>query len=486
MASRKVPKKTNGRAKAHAQKARAMGQKAKPIYVPEHALDGICSRVLEKITPTPEEVSSEKKLVSKIIAKMRTIVPREIEIELAGSVAKGTNLRNDWDFDIFLLFPKSYTLKDLEVLGLEWAKKAVRPGKWHIGYAEHPYLNAVVEGRNVDVVPSFKIFSAEEMQSSVDRSQLHTIYVLEHLSAQGRGEVRLLKQFMKALGVYGAELKVGGFSGYLCELLILNCGSFRAVVEEATKWREPIIDIERHHDAKDLRGKFSEPMIVVDPVDRNRNVAAAVSRTTLSKFIVGCQNLLKEPSEAQFFPRRAPGEKEVLRKAIRSRSTEILGISFAAPKAVPDILWPQLRKAASNIAKQLEMSGFKLLGMEFWTDETSRCALLFELEVHALPSVVKVQGPEVHFDTQVGRFVDSHRKSAHKIWVEGSRIVALEKRKFKEASELLRHILGEPRKYGIPENLEKLVRKARIAKGEALLGSVPLEVMHRFLLGDEI
>jgi tRNA nucleotidyltransferase (CCA-adding enzyme) len=45
------------------------------------------------------------------------------------------------------------------------------------------------------------------------------------------GEVRLLKKFMKGTGVYGAEIKIGGFSGYLCELLILKYRSFAQTIE---------------------------------------------------------------------------------------------------------------------------------------------------------------------------------------------------------------------------------------------------------------
>ncbi|MFA6035933.1 MAG: CCA tRNA nucleotidyltransferase [Candidatus Micrarchaeia archaeon] len=486
-------KKAGGKASYYVNKAelqketgiREFPQK-KNIFTQEHTLDAICEKLKAQLRPLPSEVEEERKRVGGLMAKMRTIVPREVEIELAGSVAKGTNLRQDWDFDIFLLFPKEYSLKDLEVLGLEWAKASVKPHKWHIGYAEHPYLNAELDGRPVDIVPSFKIFAAEEMQSSVDRSQLHTRYVLENMSSAGKDEVRLLKQFMKALGVYGAELKIEGFSGYLCELLILNYGTFKELVEEAATWREPIIDIAKHHDGHDLRAKFSEPMIAVDPVDRNRNVAAAVSRTTLSKFIIGCQSLLEKPSVEKFLPKKIVGEKERLKKAIRARSTEVVGLIFSPPKVVPDILWPQLRKASTSIAKHLEMHGFKLLGSEFWSDEKKKCALLFEMEVHSLPKVVKVQGPEVHFDSQVSKFSDAHRKTAHKIWVEGSRIVALENRKFEDAAGLLKHIAREPELYGIPHNLYKLVKRAKLARGEALLSAVPAEVMHKFLLGEEL
>ena len=39
-------------------------------------------------------------------------------------------------------------------------------------------------------------------------------------------EVVLLKKFMESVGTYGSEFKVGGFSGYLCEMLILQYGNF--------------------------------------------------------------------------------------------------------------------------------------------------------------------------------------------------------------------------------------------------------------------
>ena len=458
----------------------------KTVYIPEHDLDGVCGRVLERVRPNEAEIWRERKEIEKLLLRMRGLIPAEIGIELAGSMAKGTNLRGALEFDIFMLFPKHYTLKDLEVLGLEWAKTAVAPHKWHVGYAEHPYLNAKVGNADVDLVPSFKITSAEEMQSSVDRSQLHTHYILRSMNEKQKDEVRLLKQFMKASGTYGAELRVGGFSGYLCELLILHYGSFRKLVEEAGTWHRPVIDLEKHYGERELAGAFSEPLIVIDPVDRRRNVAAAVSRTTLSKFIIGAQSLLKKPTEEKFFPKREVGERERLRREIRSRSTEVVGMIFSAPKAVPDVLWPQLKRASMSMGKQLGMNGFSLISSELWTDEKKKCALLFELEVHMLPKVVKVQGPEVHFDAQVENFVKKHRGSARKIWVEDARIVALEKRKFSDAAGLIKHIARNPDGYGIPEKMQACMRRGRLAKGEALLRLVPLEILHRFMFGEEL
>jgi tRNA adenylyltransferase (EC 2.7.7.25) len=54
--------------------------------------------------------------------------------------------------------------------------------------------------------------------------------VISNLHREQKDEVRLLKKFMKGIGVYGAEIKVKGFSGYVAELLVYFYDSFRNVL----------------------------------------------------------------------------------------------------------------------------------------------------------------------------------------------------------------------------------------------------------------
>jgi len=127
-------------------------------------------------------------------------------------------------------------------------------------YAEHPYINAVFSGYEVDLVPAFAVKSASEIKSAVDRTPFHNAYVTERIAGL-EDEVLLLKQFMKGIGVYGSELRKRGFSGYLAELLIIHYGSFIALLEAACEWKRSItIDIEKHgilvHD---------DPMVMIDP-----------------------------------------------------------------------------------------------------------------------------------------------------------------------------------------------------------------------------
>ncbi len=109
-------------------------------------------------------------------------------------------------------------------------------------------LLGFIEGFDVDFVPCYTIKNAEELKSAVDRTILHTEYVKKNLKPEQRNEVLLLKKFMESIHTYGAEFKVGGFSGYLCELLIINYGTFIEVLEAASeKWRpKTVIDIEKY------------------------------------------------------------------------------------------------------------------------------------------------------------------------------------------------------------------------------------------------
>ena len=187
-------------------------------------------------------------------------------------------------------------------------------------YAEHPYLQVFHGDYHADIVPAYKISSISEKGSAVDRSPLHTAFVNSRLDAKGKDGVRLLKRFMKNFGIYGAELRVEGFSGYLCELLIARYGSLLSLMEAAAGWREMVIDIESHHKEGHRKMFPNAPLVVIDPVDPGRNVAAVVAQTSLSRFIFECRRFLRAPSAKFFFSRKRQGTLAQIRKAMRPRS----------------------------------------------------------------------------------------------------------------------------------------------------------------------
>ena len=69
------------------------------------------------------------------------------------------------------------------------------------------------------LVPCYNV-TIGNWKSSADRSPYHTSYMKENLNTYLIEQVRLLKKFLKSIGVYGSQLAISGFSGYVTEVLI--------------------------------------------------------------------------------------------------------------------------------------------------------------------------------------------------------------------------------------------------------------------------
>lgn len=467
-----------------------MARKAPASDPTDHArMDLILAGALRKVKPSREQVEAERAATARIMKLVRERVPEDIGVALVGSVSKGTNLAGDFDIDIFLQFPRGkYTREDLETRGLEYAKRAVgKDGTWEIGFAEHPYLKAEMFGCEVEIVPSFKIESSSQLGSAADRSPLHTRYVLSRMTEKERDEVLLLKKFLKRLSVYGAEVKVEGFSGYLCELLVIHSKTFVSLLREASGWVEPVIDIEASYPAKaDARRKFSLPaLVVVDPVDPNRNVAAAVSETSLSRFIIAARAFLKAPSDEFFFetePRMTKRKLDEMRAALLGRETpHMYAMRFDAPDIIPDVLWPQLRRTARIIFERLEAAGFLVFDYGYWTDEKTSCVIIFELTVQSLPAIEKVAGPEIKHADGVLDFARKHRNPLAGPWVGGNRLYAAKKRRFTRACDLIEYVMTHPKEFAIPSRIAPFAEKSKRLKGGALLEKRYVRFVHDYI-----
>src|SRR6185503_494851 len=104
-------------------------------------------------------------------------------------------------------------------------------------YSDHPYVEAIVRGVRVNVVPCYDVEQGK-WQSAADRSPFHTEYVIKNMDGEKRDQVRLLKKFFKSAGIYGAEISTGGFSGYVSEVLVLKYGSLENVLHAAADMKE--------------------------------------------------------------------------------------------------------------------------------------------------------------------------------------------------------------------------------------------------------
>ncbi|UCF07723.1 MAG: CCA tRNA nucleotidyltransferase [Thermoplasmata archaeon] len=346
--------------------------------------------VLVRIMPGADENKRIAEVVEKVkvnILESAGTLGVEVEPLLVGSVAKDTHLSNP-DIDIFVLFPPSTRRDELERYGLDIGKAVL--DDFEERYAEHPYVRGTLDELSVEIVPCFRIEDPSQRMSAVDRTPFHTAYVINHQNEGHKDQIRLLKQFLKGIGIYGAEAEVEGFSGYLCELLILYYGNFRNVVLNAKDWKKGTVIAfnEMAH------GEFNESLVVIDPVDPGRNVASALSEENFALFIHACMEYHDNPKLEFFFPGDiVPENLEDLRQKLEERGTCVLGISFPAPKTLSDILHSQLRKAVRAIGKVCHMYGFGIIGSMYFVDRG--VLMLFEFEIFSLPTIKSHKGPPV-------------------------------------------------------------------------------------------
>ena len=344
--------------------------------------------------------------------------------EVHGSVARGTWIAGERDFDVFIVLEEGYGRRDLPAI-LDVVKGILGEG-WVEAYSEHPYLIADVDGYRVEFVPCFRVDPRKGLVSATDRTPLHTGFVVERLPVSARDEVRLLKRFMKGVGVYGAEVKVGGFSGYLCELLVIALGSFEGVLEAASGWRRgEVVDPVGGSDQDSLRKRFGEPLIVPDPVDPGRNVASAVSETRFWEFSAAARAFLEGPRWEFFYPVEGDVDVEGLLERVRGHGFDLVFLVVGDGEVeVPDVLWGQLYKSERALVAALREAGFSVVRSGVWSDEASRHVFVFELESAILPAFVRRMGPPVRMVKGGRRFLEAHAGSEETVsgpWVEGDR-----------------------------------------------------------------
>ena len=292
--------------------------------------------ILEKLRPAQEEIDAVRETTEKVICFINETCRDEgidAKAYIVGSVAKKTWLSGKSDIDIFITFPYEEEMDYLKEKGLYLAYKANNHFKGTASehYASHPYLTCDIDGLEIDIVPCYDLSGGKPIKSAVDRTILHTEFIKENLSEEQEDEVLLLKKFMDAVGTYGSEFKTGGFAGYLCELLILEYGTFEDTLRAAQNWKfNTVIDLKRYGTEKDFK---TDPLACIDPTDKNRNVGAALRIEKYVDFIVASRNFLdlldddgldedeKQEKLIEFFN---PLKKELLDKSTEEIAKNIL------------------------------------------------------------------------------------------------------------------------------------------------------------------
>lgn len=398
--------------------------------------------ILNDIKPTIDEINEINEISSRIINVLQDLCDGsniKAKVNLVGSVAKNTALKGKSDIDIFIAFPLDTDKHYLKETGLDLAHKCCEEfnciPEHH--FASHPYVTTDIEGYEVDIVPCYAIENGDKIKSAVDRTILHTRFVKKNLDEGQENEVLLLKRFMAMTGTYGSEFKVGGFAGYLCELLIIEYGTFENTLKSAINWQYGhSIDLKEYGTSK----LFNDPLIVIDPTDMNRNVAAALRINKLSEFIQSARNyIFSDNKKDYFYPLKRNLNKTGLIEEFKNRNSDVIAIKFNIPDIPLDTLHPQLKKTTDALERKLNDEGFNVFKADYWSDELLTCVILLEMASSNLNNIKVNVGPKIFFNRACENFVEKYGRE--NCYVQGDFLVHTEKRDFNNAVGLIEHIL---------------------------------------------
>ncbi len=353
--------------------------------------------VLAVIKPTDTQKKVFLGTVQAFISTLQTKL-HDAQVILGGSGAKDTWLNPTHDADIFVIYDyKKYAEKSAQLSDLlePVLKKAFPKAVITRLHGSRDYFQLAVESITFEVVPILKISKAAEAKNITDISPLHSAWV--NVKAKNlKDEIRLAKQFAKAADLYGAESYIAGFSGYVLEIVVVHYGSFVKLLEGATTWKEPhIIDVEKYYPRKMAlfelnQSKLQSPLIVIDPVDKSRNAAAALGKEKFSLFKARAKAYLKKPSSDFFIVKQLNFDSL---SAETKRAKHHLVFAVIEPLAgKKDVVGSKLLKVFEQI--EISLSPFEI-HRKGWEWVAPHAVLYFVVKKKELPPHFIREGPPI-------------------------------------------------------------------------------------------
>lgn len=408
-------------------------------------------QILSKIRESVILSKNVKKLKKQIADEAYLLVENQIKnypeitgLEFGGSYAKDTWLSKEADIDIFIKFKKTVSDEKFTEITKKVGFESLKKYNPYVRYSEHPYVEARIKKTKINVVPCYEV-NLGEWKSSADRSPFHTKHMQKSLTTKMRNEVRILKTFLKVNKIYGAEIAKQGFSGYVSEVLILNFNNFENVIKS-------IAQIQQGQIIGKTSKVFETVIVIIDPIDSNRNLAAAISNENIGKFILLCRAFENKPN-LEFF-----NQKKL--KLSKNNWENVLVVKFNFKMRSPDIIWGQIKKATTSLATQLQLGGFNVLRSKAYSDERGKAYLFFLLESTKIPINYSKSGPDFFRVSDCNSFISKNIAKTELMWInDDGKIIALEKRRQNEVVKFMTELLRNNLQTGVPKGLQNDFKK---------------------------
>ena len=424
-------------------------------------INSVISKALQLCQPSPKEVQYLTEIAEEAMKLLRQYYsPMITDVVLGGSFAKGTWLKRKdihdnsvksegcTDIDIFIKIDVSLQDEEFDELAKKIAKQSLSGYNPRLRYSSHPYVEAYVKGIRVNVVPCYNVEKGR-WKSAADRSPFHTEYIRDNLDDEKKNQVRLLKKFLKSIGVYGAEIATAGFSGYVTEILILKYGSFVSVLKAISNNKEDknVISIGKFDE--DVLKIFQSPVIIIDPIDSRRNLGTAISAESVGKAVLAARAFLEKPS-LDFFREK----KERYNETFKEIYSNLLIVEFFYRQRSPDIIWGQIKRTLNAISKQLCIANFTVIRSIGDIDEKGHATFVFLLEAITLPPYMARTGPHIFRRNDTTSFISENIKKSLLMWIDNEmKVKSLVERKTTNAKEYVKLILANKKDVGVTKGL---------------------------------
>jgi tRNA nucleotidyltransferase (CCA-adding enzyme) len=430
-------------------------------------------RIRKSVIPSKNLKKIKKKIADEAFALVENQIkkyPEIIGLEFGGSYAKNTWLSQEADIDIFIKFRKSISNEKFVDISKKIGFDSMKKYNPYVRYSEHPYVEAKIKKTKVNIVPCYDV-NVGEWKSSADRSPFHTKFMQKMLTPKMKNEVRILKLFLKMNKIYGAEIATQGFSGYVSEVLILNFGNFENLIKSISK-------IQQNQIIGKTTKNFETPIVIIDPIDNNRNLAAAISNENIGKFILVCRAFQSNNLPLNFKLRKL--------KISKNNWENVLVVKFNFKLRSPDIIWGQIKRTTTSLKTQLELGGFKVLRSKSHTDEQKEAYLFFLLESIIIPKNYAKNGPEIFRENDCKSFITKNMTKTKLLWINDKRIFSLEKRKYNDAQKFMVELLKNSLQTGVPKGLQEDFKNGfKISVGNKNLSKSIKEVVSDLISTDD-
>jgi len=194
------------------------------------------------------------------------------------------------------------------------------------------------------------------------------------------------------------------------ELLTSHYGSFDKLMKAAGKWKDKIvIDSAGYYRKKNVmlelnEAKLFSPLILIDPVQSDRNAAAALSKEKFDIFIDLCKKFIKKPSNA-FFERKMIDENSIIKNAKRKKAM-LIKVIAKSDKIKEDIAGAKLLKLFNLLQEKLKKEGYKAEAL--WDFRNKEAKMWFSIKKSGK---IERAGPFIEMKKHVSAFKKKYKRT---------------------------------------------------------------------------